>query len=205
LYLFFIAFEYQLCYNKKCSIILKRRAGVEKFLRGPGFYLILLIVIIYIVSNLNYLGSNREVISYTKLLEAIDKGKVAHILIIERNVYGVYQGSNISENALQTEGEYDFTSRIFTEDSFYEDVRRIEARKLDKSPEEITAQDFSFTVDTQPPAEPPWWINIIPFVVIVVLFGLFWFFFIQQTQGGGNRVMSFGKSRARMHTDEKEG
>ena len=176
---------------------------MKKFLRGPGFYLILLVVIIFIVSNLNDLGSNREEISYTQLLKAVEDGKVSRILIIEKNIYGNYHDSDIVGNVFRRQGEFDFTSRMLSEESFYEDLKRIEANKLGKSPEEITAQDFSFAIDTQPPAEAPWWVSIIPFVVIIVLFGLFWFFLMQQTQGGGNRVMSFGKSRARMHTDEK--
>ena len=178
---------------------------MRKFLRGPGFYLILLLVIIFIVSNLNDLGSNREEISYTQLLKAVEDGRVSQILIIEKNIYGNYQDSNITGSVFRRQGEFDFTSRMLSEESFYEDLKRIEANKLGKSPEEITARDFTFAIDTQSPAEAPWWVSIIPFVVIIVLFGLFWFFLMQQTQGGGNRVMSFGKSRARMHTDEREG
>jgi len=157
---------------------------LKKFLRGPGFYLILLIVIIFIVSNLNGLGSNREEISYTQLLKAVEDGKVSRILIIEKNIYGNYQDSDITGNVFGRQGEYDFTSRMLSEESFYEDLKRIEAKKLGKAPEEITAQDFSFAIDTQPPAEAPWWVSIIPFVVIIILFGLFWFFLMQQTQVG---------------------
>jgi len=55
-----------------------------------------------------------------------------------------------------------------------------------------------------PEAKAPWWLTILPTVVIVALFILFWVFFIQQSQGGGgSRVMSFGKSRARMVSDDK--
>jgi cell division protease FtsH len=30
-----------------------------------------------------------------------------------------------------------------------------------------------------------------------------WYFFMQQSQGGGGRVMSFGKSKAKLHTEDK--
>ncbi|MDA8335681.1 MAG: ATP-dependent zinc metalloprotease FtsH [Peptococcaceae bacterium] len=57
--------------------------------------------------------------------------------------------------------------------------------------------------DVEQPAQPGFWANILgsllPMVLLVVLF----FFMMQQTQGGGNRVMSFGKSRARLHSDDK--
>ena len=53
-------------------------------------------------------------------------------------------------------------------------------------------------------ARAPWWLTILPTLVVVALFILFWVFFIQQSQGGGgSRVMSFGKSRARMASEDK--
>jgi len=55
-----------------------------------------------------------------------------------------------------------------------------------------------------PPTEPPWWTSLLStFLPILLLIG-FVFFMMQQTQGGGNRVMQFGKSRARLHTDDKK-
>ncbi len=44
-------------------------------------------------------------------------------------------------------------------------------------------------------------VNILPFVLII---GLFWFFMLRQMQGGSNKAMSFGKSRARLvnHSDK---
>ena len=58
------------------------------------------------------------------------------------------------------------------------------------------------------PIEPtPWWISILPTLAILVIFILFWVFFLQQSGGGsgggGGKVLSFGKSRARMTTDDK--
>ncbi len=52
--------------------------------------------------------------------------------------------------------------------------------------------------------EPPWWTSLITTLLpILLIVGLF-FFMMQQTQGGGNRVMQFGKSRARLIGDDKK-
>ncbi len=48
------------------------------------------------------------------------------------------------------------------------------------------------------------WISIIPVFLIVILLIVFFFMLTQQTQGGGNRVMSFGKSKAKLHPDDKK-
>ena len=62
----------------------------------------------------------------------------------------------------------------------------------------------SFSVVTPPSA--PWWVAILPTLGFIVVLVLIWFFFMQQSQGGGggNRVMSFGKSRAKMTVDDKK-
>jgi len=55
-----------------------------------------------------------------------------------------------------------------------------------------------------PPATAPWWLNILPSILMLLfIFGLL-FYMMQQTQGGGSKVMQFGKSRARLVTDERK-
>lgn len=56
----------------------------------------------------------------------------------------------------------------------------------------------------KPVAESPWWITVASSLLPVLLLVGLMFFFMQQTQGGGNRVMSFGKSRAKLHNDDKK-
>ena len=61
------------------------------------------------------------------------------------------------------------------------------------------------TLTTKPPPSTPWLITWLPSIILIVLVIFFWVFFLQQSQGGGSgsRVMSFGKSRARLSTDDK--
>ena len=59
-------------------------------------------------------------------------------------------------------------------------------------------------IEAKPPDESPWYITFLvtwgPFVLFLGL----WFFLMRQMQIGGNRALSFGKSRARMLTEEKK-
>jgi cell division protease FtsH len=43
----------------------------------------------------------------------------------------------------------------------------------------------------------PWWTSAITFILPIILILGFWFFIMNQMQGGGSKVMSFGKSRAK--------
>lgn len=179
---------------------------MKKFLRGPGFYLVLLLIIIFIATNLGDITTKKEEISYPELLKHIEESRVERIQTVEETIYGLYKGSGITEKEFLSNGKYDFRSRIITGESFYEDVKRIEAKKTGKAVDEITASDFSFIIDVQPPPEAPWWLSILPFIIVIVLLGVFWFFVMQQAQGGGggNKVMSFGKSKAKVHDESKQ-
>ncbi|HWI54603.1 MAG TPA: ATP-dependent zinc metalloprotease FtsH [Desulfobacteria bacterium] len=71
---------------------------------------------------------------------------------------------------------------------------------------ELTRQlrENKIQFDSRPEPKPPWWTNLFfNFLPILLLIGIV-FFMLNQTQGGGSRVMSFGKSRARLHTDDKK-
>jgi len=54
-------------------------------------------------------------------------------------------------------------------------------------------------------ATTPWYDSqLFNTLIWVALLGAVLFFLLQQTQGGGNRVMQFGKSRARLHQDDRK-
>ncbi len=44
--------------------------------------------------------------------------------------------------------------------------------------------------------------DILPSVFMILIFVVFWFVFMQNSQGGGSKVMSFGKSRAKLHKED---
>jgi len=88
--------------------------------------------------------------------------------------------------------DFRYTISFLSQDSFME--------LLDKAFDEGKLQSY----DIEKKSSPPWWLEMLPMFAMVILFVFFWVFFIQQSQGGGNRVMSFGKSRARMANDESK-
>ncbi|MBM4119768.1 MAG: ATP-dependent zinc metalloprotease FtsH [Nitrospira sp.] len=59
-------------------------------------------------------------------------------------------------------------------------------------------------IEVKPPDDSPWYITFLltwgPFILFLGL----WFFLMRQMQIGGNKALSFGKSRARMLTEERK-
>ncbi len=60
----------------------------------------------------------------------------------------------------------------------------------------ILAEHPDVTVQSKSPRSP-WWTSAITFIIPLVLIFAFWIFIMNQMQGGGSKVMSFGKSRAK--------
>jgi cell division protease FtsH len=57
-------------------------------------------------------------------------------------------------------------------------------------------------IQAEPPAQTPWYITIlVSWFPMIILIGV-WIFFMRQMQSGGGKAMSFGKSRARLMSDQ---
>jgi cell division protease FtsH len=64
---------------------------------------------------------------------------------------------------------------------------------------EMKANDVTY--DSHGTGSSPWWSILTSLLPFVLLFG-FWIFLMNQVQGGGSKVMSFGKSRAKRMTPD---
>ena len=53
-------------------------------------------------------------------------------------------------------------------------------------------------ITAKPPEQPSWWMSLLSSLLPILILVAVWFWIMNQTQGGGGRVMSFGKSRAKM-------
>ena len=94
-----------------------------------------------------------------------------------------------------------------------EDIFIIEGKLRDEEPFEAHTPpshellhmmvDAGIIVTPLPQPETPWWMGLLgTFLPILLIVGLI-LFMMQQSQGGGNRVMQFGKSKAKMQSGEK--
>ncbi len=63
-------------------------------------------------------------------------------------------------------------------------------------------KEGTLTLKSDKPKTTPWIVTLLPTIIMVVILIAFWFVFMNQGQGGGGKVMSFGKSRAKLHKDD---
>ncbi|MEJ2729151.1 MAG: ATP-dependent zinc metalloprotease FtsH [Deltaproteobacteria bacterium] len=65
-------------------------------------------------------------------------------------------------------------------------------------------RDKNVVISAKPPSENPWYMSVlVSWFPMIVLIGV-WIFFMRQMQAGGGKALSFGKSRARLMSDQSE-
>ena len=151
---------------------------MNSFLRNVGFYLLVIFVAITAYDYFSIKPQAVEETSYSQFLQRVENGEVAKVVLVENSI-----------RATKKDGT-DFTTIA---PSFPVGDNSL-ISKLEAAGVEITAQN---------PPDPPWWTTLLTsFLPILLLIG-FWFFIINQTHGSGSKVMSFGKSRAKMSGGDK--
>ena len=174
--------------------------------RGILGYFALIGTLLLIAILLNG-GLNRTVsklIEYPQLLNAIDKGEVGRVAIRGSSLVGVFDGKNrvtMTADADFPERSYDFETTIG--DDFIETVRQMKANKVGKQLSDITVNDLDFSIEYRAPVTIPWWYEFIPYLIMLGVMAVVWFLMMRAQGGGNGRVMSFGRSRARMQDPSK--
>ncbi|MBR3430289.1 MAG: ATP-dependent zinc metalloprotease FtsH [Clostridia bacterium] len=152
-------------------------------------------------------GLNRTVskrIEYPELLEAISKDQVGRVAIRGNSLVGVFDGKKLqtyTADADFPERSYDFETTIG--DDFLLTVRQMAAVKQGKQLEEISVNDLGFKIQYRAPVTIPWWYEFIPYLIMLGVMAVIWFMLMRSQGGGNGRVMSFGRSRARMQDPSK--
>ena len=159
---------------------------LRKFFRGASFYILIFIILLILVQQFAKQPQQTIDIEFSQLYEELVGGNVREIHIVDRTIEGTLVKNN------ETINYKSFIPTVFSEERF---TAIVEEQMLGQKNLKVTGA---------PPPSPPWFIELLPSIFMILIFVVFWFVFMQQSQGGGNRVMSFGKSRAKLHKEDEK-
>jgi cell division protease FtsH len=158
---------------------------MNRFFRSALFPLIVIVLLVYLASQTLMHQEKREKVTYSQLQSQVKTGepKIQEIVINPNNqeMTVQYEPANGSDKGEKTKVAY-------------------------PSPESLNGFEKLMTqkgveFDSKGTGGSPWWSLLTSLLPFVLLFG-FWIFLMNQVQGGGSKVMSFGKSRAKRMTPD---
>jgi cell division protease FtsH len=152
---------------------------LNKLFRNLAFWLLLLVISVAIAVQLGNTGPAKTLLSYSQLVQNIDSKQVQNLTFTGPKAEGKLVNGTDFTVVVGEQGPPDSLMAL-----------------LKQHPE--TA--YSFVQNNSPGI----WSLLLQTLFPVVLVLLAFFFIMQQTQGSGNRVMQFGRSRARLVTDERK-
>jgi cell division protease FtsH len=151
---------------------------MNRFFRSALFPLIVIVLLVYLASQtLIPKGKGAEKKTYSELIQLVkrDPGQ------IDTKKGVVFSPSKHSITANLVDGSK--ISVHYPNDQSANAFQQLLERK-------------NVTFDSKGTGSSPWWSILTSLLPFVLLFG-FWIFLMNQVQGGGSKVMSFGKSRAK--------
>ncbi len=147
---------------------------MSRFFRSALFPLIVIVLLVYLASQTLLPRSDKQPkMTYSQLIDNVEANpeKVSDVVFNPkgRSIEAVYGGDKYKVNYPSDESQIEFQNLL---------------------------EEKGVSFDSKGTGDSAWW-SILTYLLPFVLFFGFWIFLMNQVQGGGSKVMSFGKSRAK--------
>jgi len=145
---------------------------VNSTVKTVVFWLVIILsaVLLWQVVKAGNTGQKDKEVNFSQFMADVDQGNVKEVTISGMEVRGKYKNDN---SGFHTTAPVNYPDMIRT------------------LKDKCVAMTFH---DINSGGWPTWLLNLAPLILLAAL----WFFMIRQMQTGGNKALSFGKSRARL-------
>ncbi len=146
---------------------------MNPFYKNLALWLVITLMMIMLYNLFNQQQITDKNISYSEFLGLVDTGRIADVVIQGPELFV----TDLNHNKFKVYAPRD------------SDLIKILRKK-------------GVVISAKPPTESPWYMSVlVSWFPMIVLIGV-WIFFMRQMQSGGGKAMSFGKSRARLQSDQ---
>ena len=146
---------------------------MNPFYKNLALWIVITLMMIMLYNLFNQQHLAETNISYTEFLSMVDNGSISDVVIQGQELFT----TDVNHNRFKVYAPQDA------------DLVKILRQK-------------GVTISAKPETDSPWYMNVlVSWFPMIVLIGV-WIFFMRQMQSGGGKAMSFGKSRARLQSDQ---
>ena len=148
---------------------------MNPFYKNLALWIVITLMMIMLYNLFNQQHLAETNISYTEFLAMVDNGSISDVVIQGQELFL----TDVNHNRFKVYAPQDT------------DLIKILRQK-------------GVTISAKPESDSPWYMNVlVSWFPMIVLIGV-WIFFMRQMQAGGGKAMSFGKSRARLQSDQSK-
>lgn len=156
------------------------------------FYIVLIGIILIATASL-WNSIPQDKLNYSNVVDYFVNEQVKEFTVDENNNLTMTLRVTLADG---TEGETYATYKLRSLDLFIKDLGDL--IKEQHSRNIITAYDYP------PPYSIPWWVSLIPYVIVIILLVAMWMFVMNQATGGkGSKINSVGRAKAKLVTADK--
>ncbi len=150
---------------------------------GFGIYILVLVLIYFGITNLNRSTLDKaQEIDLSEMISKVNSDEIKKVEEVGNTLYlDDAQGDRFKVVISNNTG-----ANIY--EKYFE--------------EKVDAKEITYSI--QPVKDTAWQRDLVTTVLMIGGFALIWFFLMQSMQGGGNRTMSFGKSKAVLHNEDNK-
>jgi len=156
---------------------------MNRVFKSAFFYLIIFLVIIAVISLLSGQNEQAEEMNVNKFVESLNAGDIQEMTM--QPVNGIMRITGKLKDDKQ------FVAQVPENNDVIADITETALKQS--------------VLKTKPMDQPSIWVTLLTTMIPFLIIGLLFFFLLSQAQGGGGgRVMNFGKSKAKMYSEEKK-
>ncbi|MBI3091546.1 MAG: ATP-dependent metallopeptidase FtsH/Yme1/Tma family protein [Candidatus Tectomicrobia bacterium] len=148
---------------------------MNQFYKNLALWIVIGLVMIGLFNLFNRTQPTSREIDFSEFIAAVESKQVRSVTIRGESIHGSYQSGERFKTYAPTD------------------------------PELIpTLRKFGVRIKAEPPEQNSWLMNLLlSWFPMLLLLGI-WIFFMRQMQTGGSKALSFGKSRARLQSENKK-
>lgn len=152
-----------------------------------GFYIFILIILVATIYLLSSDNETSTFIEYSEVRQLFSEGDVSYFTITD--------GTLFMQLRTPYNGSTEVYHLLYSISIFYEDLGDLITQQL---------EDGTLTYNYDPVQTTPWWISILPYVIVMVVMLVLWYVMMNRAQGGAGGTLKFGRARTRLGSEEKK-